>query len=324
MAKAKKFLHLIKPALHHIWGLNPKRMQWIYKQIILPRLTYGCLVWGHSMTNSHIQKIETVERVAMQCYASTWKKTPTASLQIILNQMPSHIDIMYVSIKTYIRCKHVFQNNHWDGIADYALAFSHLKTIKSKCHEISHEGTPLDEFHSNFMMDPYYSWNPPIRTTLTAIGSNDIDDCQINLDDNDNNEHDDDPIPTGTFGGGDPSCNRMEIRPLRGDPSSQVYVGVDQTLNNTTTPETEICQGLVATQNMTPPGAEICIGEIVPQHLIPSNISKSTQLTLDQFDKNYRLFLQRLKNDDSNLTIRVVLLKNNLMFRNYTFKILGT
>ena len=96
---------------------------------------------------------------------------------------------MYVSIKTYIRCKHVFQNNHWDGIADYASASSHLKTIKSKCHEISHEGIPLDEFHSNFMMDPYYSWNPPIRTTLTAVGINDIDDCQINLDDNDNNVH---------------------------------------------------------------------------------------------------------------------------------------
>ena len=76
VAKAKKFLHLIKPALHHIWGLNPRRMQWIYKQIILPRLTYGCMVWGHSMTNSQIKKIETVERVAMQCYASTWKKHP--------------------------------------------------------------------------------------------------------------------------------------------------------------------------------------------------------------------------------------------------------
>ena len=135
--------------------------------------------------------------------------------------------------------------------------------------------------------------------------------------------HDDDRIPTGTFGGGDPLSNRMEIRPLHGDPSSQACVGVNQTINNTTSPVTEICQGLVATQNMTPPGAEICMGEMVPQHLIPTNISKSTQLMLDQFDNNYRLFSQRLKNDDSNLTIRVVLLKNNLMFRNYTFNILG-
>ena len=103
MAKAKKFLHLIKPAIHHIWGLDPKRMQWIYKQIILPRLTYGCLVWGHSLTNSQIQKIETVERVALRYHASMWKTTPTASLQILLNKKPSHLEIMYVSIKTYIR-----------------------------------------------------------------------------------------------------------------------------------------------------------------------------------------------------------------------------
>ena len=144
------------------------------------------------------------------------------------------------------------------------------------------------------------------------------------MESNDNNEHDDDHIPTGTFGGGDPLCNRMEFRPVRGDPSSLVRAGADHTINNTTLPGTEICQGLDVTQNTTPPGAEICLGEVVPQHLIPSNTSKSTQLTLDQFDNNYRLFLQKLKNDDSNLTIRVVLLKNNLMFRNYTFKILGS
>ena len=74
----------------------------------------------------------------------------------------------------------------------------------------------------------------------------------------------------------------------------------------------ESCQGSVASQNMTPPGAEICTGDLVPQHLIPSNTSKSTQLTLDQFDNNFRLFSQRLKNDDSNLTIRVVFIKKQL------------
>ena len=111
--------------------------------------------------------------------------------------------------------------------------------------------------------------------------------------DNDNNVHDDDPIPTGTFGGGDLPCNRMEIRPLRGDPSSRACAGANQTLNNSTLPVMEICHGLVATQNMTPPGAEICIGEMVPQYLIPTNISKSTQLTLDQFDNNYRLFFAK-------------------------------
>ena len=150
-----------------------------------------------------------------------------------------------------------------------------------------------------------------------------LDDYQINIDDNDNDDHDDDPIPTGTSGGGGSTGSRMQFRSLRGDPSSPVPNGVDHTTNNTS-PMTEICQGTVATQNLTPPGAEICHGEVVPQHLFPSKISKSTQLTLDQFDNNYRLFSQKLKNDDTNLTIRVVLLRNNLMFLNYTFNILGS
>ena len=216
---------------------------------------------------------------------------------------------MYVTIKTYIRCKHVFQNNHWDGIADYASANSHLKTIKSLCHEIHHEDTPLDQFHSNFMMDPYYSWNPPIRMSLTAVGINDTDDYQINLVDNDHGVHDDEPIPSGTFGGSGHTCNGMEFCSLRGDHRSQSCNCTNQTL-----PTTESCHGTIASQTMTPPGVEIHTGELVPQYLIPSNTSKSTQLTLDQFDNNFRLFSQRLKNNDTNLTIRVVLLKNNLMF----------
>ena len=79
-----------------------------------------------------------------------------------------------VGIKTYIRCKEQFQNNQWDGIADNRSANSHLKTIKAKCSQIFHEGTPLDEFVSNFMKELHYSWNPPIRPTLTAVGIYDI------------------------------------------------------------------------------------------------------------------------------------------------------
>ena len=124
-------------------------MQWIYKQIILPRLTYGCQVWGHSLTNNQISKLGSVEMVALRYHAPMWKTTPTASLQILLNQKPSHLEVTSVGIKTYIRCKKLFQNNHWDGIADNRSANSHLKTLKSKCNQFVHDGTPLDEFEKN-------------------------------------------------------------------------------------------------------------------------------------------------------------------------------
>ena len=98
----------------------------------------------------------------------------------------------------------------------------------------------------------------------------------------------------------------MEVCPLREDPFGPVSSGE-----------------VLAPNITTLPGAEVSQGNVVPQHLIPSRISKITQLTLDQFDNNYRLFVQKLKNYDTDLTIRVILLKNNKMFLNYTFKILG-
>ena len=184
---------------------------------------------------------------------------------------------------------------------------------------VHHEGTPLDMFHSNFMMDPYYNWNPPIRTSLTAVGINDTDDYQINLDDNDHGTHEDEPIPSGTFGGGDHTCNGMELCSLHGDP-----IHHDCRCTNQTFPMTEGRHISVVSQTMTPPDVEFHNGAMVPLYLIPSNTSKSTQLTLDQFENNYRLFSQRLKNDDDNLTVRVITLKNNPMFLNFTCKILGT
>ena len=201
----------------------------------------------------------------------------------------------------------MFQNNHWDGIADNISANSHLKTVKSRCHGISHEGIPLDEFHSNFMKETHYSWNPPIRPTLTPVGKNDIDDYLHNFDDDIDNDNHDSPTPIGNDAGCLSISNMMEVHPLRGDPTGPLSIGMALASNHTTFL-----------------GAEVSQGDIVPQHLIPSRISKITQLTLDQFDNNYRLFAQKLLNDESDLTIRVILLKNNTMFLNYTFKILGS
>ena len=202
----------------------------------------------------------------------------------------------------------MFQNNHWDGIVDNISTNSHLKTLKSRCHRISHEGTPLDEFHSNFMKEPYYSWNPPTRPTLTAVGKNDIDDYLHNFDDDKDDDNNDSPIPSSNDTSGLSNSNRMEICPLRGDPTGLLSASKE-----------------LASNPRTLPGAEISQGNVIPQHLlIPTGISNITQLTLDQFVNNYRLFAQKLINVESDLVIRVIILKNNTMFLNYTFKILGS
>ena len=77
VSKAIKFLAMIKPAINYIYGLSPARMLWIYKQIILPRITYGSHVWGHSLTQELKNSIRSAERLAFRYFAPMWKKTPT-------------------------------------------------------------------------------------------------------------------------------------------------------------------------------------------------------------------------------------------------------
>ena len=93
---------MIKPAINYIYGLSPARMLWIYKQILLPRITYGSHVWGHSLTQEHKASIRSVERLALRYFAPIWKTTPTASLEVILNKKPSHLEVVGVGIKTYL------------------------------------------------------------------------------------------------------------------------------------------------------------------------------------------------------------------------------
>ena len=150
VSKAIKFLHTIKPAIDYIYGLSPARMQWIWKQIILPRITYGCHVWDHSLTQQHKSLIKSAERLTLRYYAPMWKTTPTASLQVILNQKPSHIEIKGLGIKTYICIKDQFQNTFWDGIPYDRRANSHLNKLKLVTHDIIHEGNPLDDFMSDY------------------------------------------------------------------------------------------------------------------------------------------------------------------------------
>ena len=176
VSKTKQILAMIKPAIKHFWGLRPKRVQWIWKQIILPRLTYGCHVWGHSLITTQMSSIRNVERLALVYYAPMWKSTPTAGLQVILNQKPSHIEVKSIGIKSYICIKNQFQNNFWNGKPYNKRSASHLLTLQNITNKIIHEGEPLHKFESDYLREPFFNWNPPSRNTLTAICKDDVDD----------------------------------------------------------------------------------------------------------------------------------------------------
>ena len=57
---------------------------------------------------------------------------------------------------------------------------------------------------------------------------------------------------------------------------------------------------------------------------IAAGISKITQLTIDLFDNNYHLYARKISCPAEGFFIRAVLMKNNDVIFNYTYKIIGT
>ena len=164
VSKNKKILAMIKPAIKQFCGLRPKRVQWIWKQIILPRLTMGVML--QIPKNKSIKKSRDLP----------WSIMPpcgnpplTSGLQVILNQKPSHIEVKGIGIKSYICIKNQFQNNFLNGIPYNKRLASHLLTLQNITNKIIHEGEPLYKFESDYLREPFFNWNPPSCNTLTAI-----------------------------------------------------------------------------------------------------------------------------------------------------------
>ena len=133
----------------------------------------------------------------------------------------------------------------------------------------------LDEFESNFMREPSYNWNPPICSTLMAVGKNDIDD-QHDYDNfvdqtTDNNvsfnEADSDtsrlttsqrmefhPVSGASTDNNDSfdeadsdtsrltASQRMEFHPVSGASTSRLYAELNQSINNSAFPEVVFSQ----------------------------------------------------------------------------------
>lgn len=133
------------------WGLTPRMTLWIYKQIILPRITYGCLIWWHKADIAIFKnKLNKLQRMAELAITGSPKTTPTAALDAILGLVPLSVAIeakakssairlasnkqWYGSNQTYCHCKiNEFLNNnksYWTQSDKISLSFDFSKPFE--------------------------------------------------------------------------------------------------------------------------------------------------------------------------------------------------
>lgn len=109
--KALRSLWACRAMVSKTWGLDPKKMMWVYKQIILPRVSYGSVVWWHK-ARSHKKELDKIQRTALMLITGAVKSTPTKGIESVLDVNPIHLEIYRIALNSAFL---LISNEEWSS-----------------------------------------------------------------------------------------------------------------------------------------------------------------------------------------------------------------
>ena len=108
--KCIKVIFAVKRAIGKTWGLSPKRLKWIYTTIILPKLTYGCIVWANNLKKADLQQLGKVHHLMSINISRALKSSAQTILDVTLGLDPIDIKLEKTILKRALTLK---AENHW-------------------------------------------------------------------------------------------------------------------------------------------------------------------------------------------------------------------
>ena len=88
------------------WGLTPQIAAWLYKQVIVPRITYGSIIWWHRANlKTFAQRLDKIHRLALLMITGAMRSTPTMGLSAALEILPINMIIEVRARECYERLK---------------------------------------------------------------------------------------------------------------------------------------------------------------------------------------------------------------------------
>ena len=151
--KCKYLLTKCRTIINRCWGLTPSRMEWVYKAIIRPKMTYGALVWANHLTKGLQDRIQQVQRLAMLAMTHPLRSTPTLGLEVMLGWIPLHLHSKEVGMCTHLRIKDKY-NLRWDGIGSKNHAKGHRKLWSKEEEQVLNPLYPREgKIHTRIWMD---------------------------------------------------------------------------------------------------------------------------------------------------------------------------
>ncbi len=101
--KCKFLLIKCKDLVNRRWGLTPNKMDWIYKAVVRPKITYGALVWAPYINKSDTKRLNKVQRLALLSVTQPLRSAPTAGLETMLGWIPLHIHAQEIGLCAFAR-----------------------------------------------------------------------------------------------------------------------------------------------------------------------------------------------------------------------------
>ena len=111
---ATKLLHMCRNSVAKTWGLSPAKTRWLFKQVVLPTISYACFTWIHRLhQNVSLRNLlEKVQKIATRYITGGLVKSPNLTLDILAGLMPIDIYLNFSASKSAIRLK---LDNNWIG-----------------------------------------------------------------------------------------------------------------------------------------------------------------------------------------------------------------
>lgn len=144
-------------------------MMWIYKQIVIPRITYGSIVWWKATEASiSASKLKTLQRNALMMVTGATHSTPGAALDALLDIIPLDIKIKETTI---LACNRLIKANTWSSLERTGVKNLH-KEIETITKELADDSTD-DSYAPTWNLKRKFSitinernnWNYGTRTT---------------------------------------------------------------------------------------------------------------------------------------------------------------
>ena len=159
--KGQEGLNVLRKVSALEWGFNPNTKNLIYKNFILPKMTYGEEVY-HTGLKTELGRLDIVQNKAMRLIAGMPKGTAVTALQWMTDTTPLNLRREFNLVKLWTRFQHNPENPANDIFENIPKKMDEKSTVKIAKKSIKKTGLTGQKLTKIVTEEPVWAYERPI------------------------------------------------------------------------------------------------------------------------------------------------------------------